>query len=171
MNEQKIHEQLQRYFDGATSLKEEYDLRCYFSGDNIHESLAVYRPLFDFIAEERSIEPPQQGDSSPCHQEPLYRNKRLPLYILAGIAASIAILFIVGMPKNQTDDYVYYVNGQRIYDETAALEMAENKLQLLAVSMQKAQTGMSTFDKLQETGESLQQFSKISDVLKRFDFY
>ena len=159
MNEQKIDELLQRYFNGATSLEEERDLQRYFAGSDIPESLKVYRPLFVFFAEERAIEP-------PVHKT---RNIRLPLYIITGIAASIAILFMVGVPKMQTDDYIYLVNGQRVYDQTAALEKAENKLQLLAVSMQKAQTGMATFDKLQETGQSLQQFSKISDAYKRIE--
>ena len=167
MNEQKIHELLQRYFDGATSLEEERDLQRYFAESDCPESLKVYRPLFNFFAEERAIEHSTSLTEHSAHKK---RNIRLPLYIITGIAASIAILFMVGVPKMQTDDYIYLVNGQRVYDQTAALEMAENKLQLLAVSMQKAQTGMATFDKLQETSQSLQQLSKISDVYKRIDF-
>ena len=172
MNEQIIQKLLQRYFDGATSLGEERDLQRYFAGSDIPESLKVYRPLFDFLAEERAVELDltptlSKGEGvQPAHKT---RNIRLPLYIITGIAASIAILFLVGLPKKQTDDYIYIVNGQRVYDQTAALEMAETKLQLLAFSMQKAQTGMATFDKLQETSQSLQQFSKISDAYKRIE--
>ena len=166
MNEQKIHELLQQYFNGATSLAEERDLQRYFAGSDIHESLKAYRPLFDFFAEERTVEPSTTLKEIPTQKT---RNFRLPLYILTGIAASIAILFLLGLPKIQSDEYIYFVNGQRVYDQTAALEMAENKLQLLAMSMQRAQTGMATFDKLQETGQSLQQFSKISDAYKRIE--
>ena len=167
MNEQKIEKQLQRYFNGATSLEEERELQRYFAGNDIPESLKVYRPLFNFFAEERAIEPPTALSEQPTNKT---RYIRLPLYIITSIAASIAILFMVGIPKIHSDDYIYFVNGQRVYDQTAALEMAENKLQLLAVSMQKAQTGMATFDKLQETSQSLQQLSKISDVYRRIEF-
>jgi len=64
----------------------------------------------------------------------------------------------------QSDHYVYFVDGQRIYDESAAIALAENKLQLLAVSMQKAQSSMYAFDKVQESNQALQQFGKISDA-------
>ena len=166
MNEHKVNELLQRYFNGATSLDEERDLQRYFTGSDIPESLKVYRPLFNFFAEERAIEPVTCHSSLVTNEQ---RNRLLPLYIITTIAASIAILFMVSVPKIQTDEYVYYVNGQRVYNQTAAIAMAENKLQMLAVSMQKANTGMATFDKLQETNQSLQQFSKISDVYKRIE--
>ena len=172
MNEQKIHELLQRYFDGATSLDEERDLQRYLTGSDLPESLKAYRPLFDFFAEERDVKPDLKIQRfKDSKNQKLNRGifESWNLGIITGIAASIAILFMVGVPKMQRDDYIYYVNGQRIYDQTAALEMAEDKLQLLAASMQKAQTGMATFDKLQETGQSLQQFNKISDAYRKIE--
>ena len=156
MNEQKIHELLQRYFNGASTLDEERELQRYFAGEDISGSLKVYRPMFTFFAEERSIQVPQPKS--------VIRNLRLNLSIITGIAASIAILFLVGYPKMQSHNYVYYVNGQRIYDQMAALESAEDKFQLLAVSMQKARNSMATFDKVQESKQSLQQFDKISNA-------
>ena len=161
MNEQKIHELLQRYFDGATSLEEERALQRYFAGSDMPDSLKAYRPMFAFFAEERAVEPPKQ--------KAVIRNIRLNLSIITGIAASIAILFLVGVPKMKSDDYIYYVDGQRIYDQTAAIASAENKLQLLAASMQKAQNSMAAFDKVQESNESLQQFSKISNAYRQME--
>jgi len=156
MNEQKIHELLQQYFEGATSLDEERELHRYFAGENISETLKAYRPMFTFFAEERAVEPPQP--------KAVTRNLRIGMSILTGVAASIAILFLVSVPKMQSDHYVYFVDGQRIYDESAAIALAENKLQLLAVSMQKAQSSMYAFDKVQESNQALQQFGKISDA-------
>ena len=161
MNEQKIQELLLKYFDGATSLDEERDLQRYFAQGDMPDSLKTYRPLFDFFAEERDVQPPAQ--------KPEARRIRMNLSIITGIAASIAILFMVGMPKMKTDDYVYYVNGQRVYDQTAAMELAENKLQLLAVSMQKANSSMAAIDKLHESSQSLQQLSKISEAYRRIE--
>jgi len=156
MNEQKIHELLQQYFEGATSLDEERELHRYFAGENISDTLKAYRPMFTFFAEERAIAPPVS--------KAVTRNLRIGLSILTGIAASIAILFLVGVPKMQSDQYVYFVDGQRVYDESAAIAMAENKLQLLAASMQKAQSSMNAFEKVQESNQALQQFSKISNA-------
>jgi len=161
MNEQKINELLQRYFDGATTLDEERDLQRYFAQSDVHESLKVYRPMFAFFAEERAVQPPAQNHAA--------RKIRIGLSMITGIAASIAILFMVGIPKTTSDDYVYYVNGQRVFDESAALALAENKLQLLSASMQKAQNSMATFEKVQETNQSLQQFSKISDAYRQME--
>ena len=161
MNEQKIHELLQRYFDGATSLNEERELQGYFSGKEIPDSLMAYRPMFTFFAEERAVEPPAQ--------KPAARTIRFNWAYVTGIAASIAILFLVGLPKVQHDKYVYYVDGQRVYNETAALESADDKLQLLAASLQKAQNSMAAFDKVQESSQSLQEFSKISGAYQRIE--
>jgi len=162
MNEQKVHELLQRYFDGATTTDEERDLQRYFTSCKLPESLKAYRPMFAFFAEARAVRPPKHNT----------RYIRLALSVITGIAASIAILFVAGLLKmnaDANDSYVYYVNGQRIYNETAALEIAENKLQLLTASMQKAQNSMTTLDKVQEGAQQLQQFSKISDAYKRVE--
>jgi len=156
MNKQKIHELLQRYFDGTSSLDEERELHRYFAGENISDTLKAYRPLFAFFAEERAIEP-----SKP---KAITRNLRIGLSIITGIAASIAILFLAGLPQMQSDTFVYYVDGQRIYDEAAAMEVADGKLQLLAASMQKAQSSMAAFEKVQESNQALQKFDKISNA-------
>lgn len=155
MNEQKIHELLQLYFDGATSLNEERELQRYFAAGDIPDSLKAYQPMFAFFAEERAVEPPVKMAAT--------RNIRLTLSIIAGIAASIAILFMVGMPKAKSDNYVYYVDGQRIYDESAAIASAESKLQLLAESMQKAQNGMAALEKLHESSQTIQQILGINN--------
>jgi len=160
MDEQKIHELLQRYFDGATSLDEERRLQRYFSGGDISDSLKVYLPMFTFFTEERAVEPPKPKAVTRI---------RLSLSILTGIAASIAILFLVGVPKMQSDNYVYFVDGQRIYDKAAAIESAEDKLQLLTASMQKAQNSMAAFGKVQESNQALQQFEKISNAYQRIE--
>lgn len=152
---------LQRYFDGATSLDEERELQRYFAGEDIPDSLKAYRPMFAFLAEERAVEPPAQ--------KPAARTIRLNRAIVTGIAASIAILFLVGLPEMQPDKYAYYVDGQRVYDEAAAMESAGDKLQMLAASMQKARSSMAAFEKVQESNQSLQQFGKISSAYRQME--
>ena len=162
MNEQMIHDLLRRYFDGATSLDEERELQRYFAENDVPASLKAYRPMFSFFAEERAVMPPAR--------KPKARIITLNRAIITGIAASIAILFLVGLPpKTQSDLYAYYVDGDRVYNETAAMEAADEKLQLLAASLQKAQNSMAAFDKVQESSQSLQEFSKISGAYQRIE--
>ena len=161
MNEQKTKELLERYFDGATSLDEERELQRYFAESDIPDSLKIYRPMFAFFDEERAVQPPVQ--------KPVIRKLRL-LSVITGIAASIAILIMVGLPlKQQPDNIIYYVDGKRVYDETAAIALAENKLQMLAQSMQKAQSSMAAFEKIQESVQPLQQLNKISNALRQLE--
>jgi len=159
MNEQKVNELLQRYFDGETTRDEECALQRYFaqSDSDIPDPLKAYRPLFTFFAQERAVQPPIRKE----------RDIRIGWTILMGVAASIAVLFMMVLPKKESDNFVYFVDGQRIYDETAAIAMAENSLQLLAASMQKAHTGMAAFDRLQESTQALQQFDKISEAYRQ----
>ncbi len=162
MNEQKIHELLQRYFDGATSLDEERELQRFFAGKDVPDSLKAYQPIFVFFAGERTVE--------PAAPKTITRTIRLNWAIITGVAACIAILFLVGLPKTlRQDQYAYYVDGHRIYDETAAMESAEGKLQQLAASMQKARNSMAAFEKVQEGNQSLQQFGKISDAFQQLE--
>jgi hypothetical protein len=154
MNEQKIHELLRRYFDGDTSLGEERELQRYFAGNDVPASLKAYRSMFVFFAEERAVTPPAR--------KPKARIITLNRTIITGIAASIAILFLVGLPKTQPDLYAYYVDGDRVYNEAAAMEAADDKLQLLAASLQKAQSSMAAFDKVQESSQSLKELNKMS---------
>jgi hypothetical protein len=161
MNEQNIHELLRRYFDGATSLAEERELQRYFSGKDIPDPLKPYRHMFAFFAEERAVTPPARR--SPARIITLNRA------IITGVAAGIAILLMVGLPKTQPDMYAYFVDGQRVYNETAAMEAADDKLQLLAASLQKAQTGMAAFGKVQESSQSLHELDKISNTYRKIE--
>ena len=161
MNEQNIHDLLRRYFDGDTSLEEERRLQRYFDQIDVPTSLKKYQPMFTFFAEERAVMPPVR--------KPKARIITLNRAIITGIAASIAILFLVGIPKTKTELYAYYVDGDRVYNETVAMEAADEKLQLLAASLQKAHSSMAAFDKVQESNQSLQELSKISGAYKRIE--
>src|SRR5574344_1411181 len=40
---------LEKYFEGTTSGQEEQILRTYFTGSEVSEDLAVYRPIFSYL--------------------------------------------------------------------------------------------------------------------------
>jgi hypothetical protein len=141
MNENKIKELLEKYFDGTTNIDEERLLHQYFNGENVCQTLKVYIPLFMFFDNERKVEPKMP------EKQYIGRN----FFIGLGIAASIAILFMIKSPGKQTDTFTYFVDGQRIYDQNAAIELVESNLHLLAASMQKMQQDMVVFDKISES--------------------
>jgi len=161
MNEKAVHKLLERYFDGTTTLDEERDLKRYFAenGDKLPESLKMYSSLFGFFADERAIQQPIR--------KKITRRFVLNFSVISGIAASIAILLFISLPKTESENFVHFVNGQRVYDQAVAIAMAESKLQSFAESMQRVQTSVSAFERLQETGQSLQQFDRISEAFQQ----
>jgi hypothetical protein len=156
MDELKVKKLMERYFEGNTSLDEERNLQCYFASGQVAESLKKYIPLFAFYAKEKQIMP-------PAKQSGVIRTIG---WIATGIAASIAFLVIL---RTSQPEYVYLVDGIRIYDQQTALATADSKLQLLAASVQKAKAGMSAFDKAQEAGQSMEQWNKIPDAFRQID--
>ena len=157
MDEQKIQELLRRYFDGATSIEEERKLQQFFTQEEVPESLKQYLPLFAFFVKEQKIEPPLQN--------PAIRTIRMPWLIITGIAASVAILFLIAIPKEiQPEEFVYYVDGKRVYDEAEAVRTASDKLQLMSMAMQRAANSMSAFEKVQVGASTLRQIEKVQEA-------
>ena len=157
--QEEINVLLQRYFDGATTLDEERLLQRYFTESPIDDALKVYRPLFTYFAQERAVQPPA----------PKTRVIRPAWSIITAMAASIAVLLWIGISQNkevQNDGLIYIVDGKRVYDETAAIAIAENKLQMIAESMQTALNGMATLDKLQQSSQPL---VKITNALMQIE--
>jgi len=160
MNEKTAHKLLERYFDGTTTLDEERDLKRYFAENaEIPESLKMYSSLFAFFADERAIQPPIRKKTT--------RRFVLSFSVISGIAASIALLLLISLPTSESENFVHFVNGQRVHDQAVAVAMAESKLQSFAESMQRVQTSVSAFERLQETGQSLQQFDRISEAFQQ----
>jgi hypothetical protein len=151
---------IDRYFEGDTSIAEERELREYFASGQVADSLKAYIPLFAFFAEEKQVTPPMR------------KTKTVQMVGWAaaaaaiGVAASIALFIVFHTAQ---PEYVYLVDGARIYDQQAALATADSKLQLLAASMQKAKASMSALDKMQNTGQSLEQWNKIPYAFRQVE--
>lgn len=54
MDYKSMQNLLDKYFEGEASLQEERELRSYFNQPNVHPSLRLYQPLFQFLKEEQS---------------------------------------------------------------------------------------------------------------------
>ncbi|PXV62243.1 hypothetical protein CLV62_12166 [Dysgonomonas alginatilytica] len=107
MNE--IDKIIEKYFDGETSLREEEILRNYFLKPDIEARHKMYVPMFAFFTEERKVaEPPQKA------------KKKFPLYLWAGIAASILLLVCIKFAYTPADNVssksMVYIDGKKISD-------------------------------------------------------
>ena len=84
---------LEKYFAGQSSLQEEATLRAYFQEEDIDPELEVYRPLFQFFAEEG--EQTTSGNFNQRWTGPPAKEARVralrPIVRWASIAALIAL--------------------------------------------------------------------------------
>lgn len=107
----EIDKILERYFEGETSLQEEETLRSYFTQADVEDRHKMYIPLFSYLVEERNT-------ANVVIEKP--KRKRIPLYVWAGVAASIllCICFKVFYDTNLDagSKSLVYVNGKRITD-------------------------------------------------------
>lgn len=94
MDYENIKTLLDKYFEGNTSTEEEEDLRIFFeSNESVHEELAYARIFFQSIKEERGLKIPIKEK----------KIKRMPLFLWAGVAASI--VFLLAFFVYQSIDY------------------------------------------------------------------
>ncbi|MDR1866497.1 MAG: hypothetical protein LBR08_13135 [Bacteroidales bacterium] len=155
MNEQKIKVLLERYFEGETSLPEERTLRDFFLAENVPASLKPYVAMFAFYEEEKK---------AVCGSA-RKRTAGIRLWLPTGAAAAIALFFAVRALLPQQEAYIYYVDGERVYNREAVIAFADDKLQLFSASVQRAKNGMTALEKLNGAAHSLKQFDEIQQKI------
>ncbi len=98
MKYQEITQLLDKYFAGETSLQEEAQLRNYFNGKDVQESLRSYQPLFQFFRQEQEQRLNERFETKLMEQlqqaPPRLRVRRLSVWIAR--AAAVALLAIGG---------------------------------------------------------------------------
>ena len=114
---------LQKYEEGETSLKEERDLKEYFSTNEIPEEFVAYKSIFNFNIDAKKIE---------YKKEILVESVPRKKWALAGIAASILIvmsfLFFNDFTNNKLEDQ----NLGTIEDPEQAYLKTKETLQMVA---------------------------------------
>lgn len=104
-----IDKLLEKYFEGETSLKDEQELREYFSRPDIKEKHKSYAPMFSYFSENQKSQLKNKA------------KKRSFLFICTNIAASIALLIgvyivFVSPLDNNTNQSVVYIDGKKSTD-------------------------------------------------------
>lgn len=93
-NNTTIHQLIERYFAGESTLKEEQQLRDYFQQTNIAPDLEQYKPLFNFFQTEQQ-QKTSKHFARKLEQPPKAKVKHLAMR-WAAIAATVALLLAAG---------------------------------------------------------------------------
>jgi len=148
----QIEEQIERFFSGQSSNKEEQDLYVFFSSENIPEHLLPYRPVFAYFETGIKEEDSKHQKIVPKKMLPV-RMKKISSW--ASVAATLLILISLGiyhsMREKEFNPYEgsYIIrNGVKITDPK--IVMPEIKKSLYA-SLQQEKEYNQLLQKLQET--------------------
>ncbi|RMG82936.1 MAG: hypothetical protein D6714_10570 [Bacteroidetes bacterium] len=138
-----IHQLLEKYFEGQTSVEEENRLKAYFQGGNVDESLKPYAPLFQYFGAEKQVALPDDFDDKLLEKigggakvVSLRTRNRIWMRIAAAVVLLIgAIMFIpkiqpVEAPRKSAKIIV-------VEDPDEAYEVTKQALELLALKLNK----------------------------------
>ncbi|MCX6235755.1 MAG: hypothetical protein NT175_13720 [Bacteroidetes bacterium] len=171
MNYERIESLLNKYFDGATSLAEERELRDFFSGHDIPANLSIYSPLFRYHSES-ARDKIQDTDfdekllSRLTEEKPILRktNRRsINWYYITAVAACIILLFTVFLPADKNP--VMHLFSSKVGDTFSDPEKAykETVKALLLVSS-KLNTGTGKMKGLSKFEEGVDNVASLSKM-------
>jgi hypothetical protein len=137
MENKKIEELIDRFFEGLTSNEEEKALYAFFAQENIPEYLQEYKPVFAYF--EKGIQAENQIDFTPeVSSEP----KKKRIWIWTSVAASL--LLVIGLrifhPDNNTPSDPYegsYIIRKGVKITDPEIIRPEIERSLYRVSMQE----------------------------------
>ncbi|MEL6866804.1 MAG: hypothetical protein AAFP19_20440 [Bacteroidota bacterium] len=148
MDYKHIETLLEKYWQGATSLEEEKQLREYFNQDSVHHSLKTYQNLFRFFKQEAQLGPSRDFEALLLEETPeIVESPETPVVRLRPyrkwmqIAASVALVLAVYWlwpndsvtPKKQAINWSKY----EIKEEKEALQFVTQTLQLTSRKLNK----------------------------------
>jgi hypothetical protein len=116
MEQEKIKQLLEQYWQGETSREDEQLLRKFFSGNTVPEELKKYKPLFAWKTKQQEITTPNKRLAIP--------EKRMIHYFYPAlkIAASVLIVMVFGISA-----YTHYQQEKfmdKVFSETT-IELPE----------------------------------------------
>lgn len=167
MTTQQIHELLDKYFEGQTTLVEEAQLKAYFQNGEVATSLAMYSDFFQFLDQEKT--PTLRADfetdlitqlKGPNTSTRTAKIRQLPgmlLRIAAMLVLLVGLYFL--MPKQDTPLTAAEFDWSKAEPQTEeeAFEQTKAALELLA---SKLNGGAKT------ASDHLHQVEKLNDIFK-----
>jgi len=141
MEPHKIESILEKYFEGESTLKDEKILFEYFNGANIASHLNIYKPLFQFVANEKM----QQSKTQISKNIPQKKSKR---WLSIAAAVCVFTFGILWMYDAQVDSIP---SDGAIEDPELAFEETKKALMLVSENLNK---GMNKTEYLSEFNKS-----------------
>jgi hypothetical protein len=80
-----IEDYIKKYFEGESTIAEELALQTYFSNKNVAQHLTQYAPLFEFYAQEKGIEMPQNATLKSKKQQVVWLSSAAAILLFLGI--------------------------------------------------------------------------------------
>ena len=161
-----IEKLLERYDNGETSLKEEQQLRNYFSQNEVAPHLESYRLMFGYFANTKK--------EAFTKELPIHPKKRSFVYQWIAVAAVAVIMFGVFLQFNDSNSsaktYADLTEEEKeVYDQTKeAFALLSSKFNQGASNVSVLGVVGSQFDKGAEKVEYVSEFSKkTNEILKK----
>lgn len=164
LDNKHIETLLEKYDNGETSLKEEQQLRVYFSQNNVAPHLESYRIMFQHFANTKQ--------ETFTKDVPLQTKKRSYIYQWISVAAVIVIMFGIFMQFNGDDQKTL---NDLTEEELLAYNQTKEAFNLLSSKFSEGTSNVSVlgivgnqFDKGSEQVEYVSEFSKTTNkILKK----
>ncbi|GHV59896.1 hypothetical protein FACS1894182_14630 [Bacteroidia bacterium] len=125
MEQDKIKQLLERYWQGETSIEDEQCLRDFFAGSSVPDELKMYRPLFVWKNNQQAIQ-------AKLAEPVVLKRPVVRMYPVLKIAASVLIVLTFGIGV-----YTHYQQEKfmdRIFSESTidALDTKKDSIDVVA---------------------------------------
>ena len=142
MDYNNIKQLLDKYFEGNTSIQEEFKLKNFFSSEgDIPHDLLYAKALFTHLKNEREL---------VCNKQLTKPVARKIIYTVSGIAASLFLaMFLLFSYQKQDDKIIYaYINGKAITDKNIAERYTKQVLLAVSQNLEKGTKNLDYLNKL-----------------------
>jgi hypothetical protein len=172
MNTNEIERLIEKYFRGETTLAEEKLLREFFSGDDIAEELAGYKPLFALFEEEQ-----KEGITNPEFDRILFAKltedegrvvgmipKRTRITYLVSLAAAVVLLAGIAVAIVMT----FNPGGKYTSKDEMAYAQAQEALMIVSSNLNCGVSHaryLKSFDKGMEKMQMLSKFYEYQSLI------
>lgn len=139
MELQNIKNLIEKYFDGTTSIKEEKELKVYFSSNNVAPELKKYRELFSYFSSEQQTQTAQEIVIKP--------KTRFNFWIAASIIVALGLGIVFFQPKEP--------DLGTFDDPEMALQETQKALRLVSENINKGKEKMSYLQEYEKTKNTI----------------
>lgn len=139
MELQNIKNLIERYFDGTTSIKEEKELKIYFSSKNVAPELEKYRGLFSYFSKEQQEENTREIVINP--------KTRFNFWIAASVVVTLGLGIVLLQPKDS--------DLGTFDDPEIALQETQKALRLVSENINKGKEKMGYLQEFENTKKTI----------------